>query len=135
MFGRSTNGLLCPQTGGWGERPARFSQSESRDQKTGKLIPFTFSGMYARCFYSQHRAKPVSREDLSGKYFRPKKRIEARPLKITLPFQLPDTPKDEALGIDLREFPKNPNYLKRDTRGIADGSWGITLTSLGFLTF
>ena len=36
--------------------------------------------------------------------------------KLNQPYQLPDTPQEEALGIDLWEFPKNPNYSKASTK-------------------
>ena len=43
--------------------------------------------------------------------------------------QLPDTPKDKALGVDLRELPKKPKLLKAEVkkcaRGTEDGSSGI----------
>ena len=46
--------------------------------------------------------------------------------------QLPDTPKDKALGVDLRELPKKPNYskalVKKGARKkrIVDDSWDLT---------
>ena len=47
----------APQTGGWGERPARFSQSELRTKRPG-LNPFPF---LRHVCTMKHRAKPVTR--------------------------------------------------------------------------
>ena len=58
--------------------------------------------------------------------------------KLTYPTQLPDTPQEEALGINLWEFPKNPNYTGFDQEGHKkDRRWflGHNTASLIIVTF
>ena len=61
-----TDGQLDPKPGEGGERPDKIQPNRFEDQKTGNLIPFTFSGMYARCF-TANTGQNLFQEDPDGR--------------------------------------------------------------------
>ena len=66
--------------------------------------------------------------------------VHASPIFLTNPTQLPDTPQEEALRLDLWEVSKNPNYSKASVRkGKREDRrwffWSFNVASLILITF
>ena len=74
-----TDGQLDPKTGGGGERPDKIQPITGQRPKDRELIPFTFHGMYARCFYSQTQGRTCFKKCFEDKEnIQTKEPIEAR---------------------------------------------------------